>query len=206
MADREGPKVTVERSCFGCRYEHSESYQAQGDSGSSVSCVHPTVGKKRIGDSTWVTPAWCPFLAPKPGLPFPPEVVERAYRLHFDAIRERVPLEKQVDEVLTVLADYLRALQQRVTELEAERDGWRKSREERNDEANRIQRALNLCADERDAAKRVLALRLDGHSELQALYASFSPHHVANPDEATQYVSKLRAELEAAKRELERNK
>jgi len=64
MADtREGPLVTIKRSCFGCRYERSERYQVQGDSGHDVKCDHPEApAQNRIGDTTWQTPDWCPFL------------------------------------------------------------------------------------------------------------------------------------------------
>jgi hypothetical protein len=38
----------------------------QGDSGCTTFCTHETVGltrpKRIIGDSTWDTPEWCPFL------------------------------------------------------------------------------------------------------------------------------------------------
>lgn len=57
---RKGPKLTVTRSCDGCRYEASESYAVQGDSGFRVLCEHPHVGGRRIGDTTWTTPEWCP--------------------------------------------------------------------------------------------------------------------------------------------------
>jgi len=57
---RKGPKLTVTRSCDGCRYEASESYAVQGDSGFRVLCEHPHLGVRRIGDTTWTTPEWCP--------------------------------------------------------------------------------------------------------------------------------------------------
>jgi hypothetical protein len=60
---REGPRLTFEASCFGCKYEVSEHYQVQSDSGCRVSCSHPQVtGTRRIGDTTWDTPKWCPLL------------------------------------------------------------------------------------------------------------------------------------------------
>lgn len=59
--DREGPSVTIEASCFGCRYEKSEHYQAQSDSGCVVYCTHSSK-PARIGDTTWDTPEWCPFI------------------------------------------------------------------------------------------------------------------------------------------------
>lgn len=71
MSDREGPKTTIRRSCLDCKYEHSERYQVQGDSGHDVSCTHPSLPQaKRIADTSWNTPDWCPFLvapsAPQP--------------------------------------------------------------------------------------------------------------------------------------------
>lgn len=59
MSDRQGPKVTIDASCLGCKFEASESYQVQGDSGSEVYC---NATGNRIGDTTWKTPEWCPFL------------------------------------------------------------------------------------------------------------------------------------------------
>ena len=67
MADkREGPEVKTTYSCFGCNYEISESYSCQGDSGRDVYCQHPTFETRRlIGDTTWYTPKFCPFLQNK---------------------------------------------------------------------------------------------------------------------------------------------
>ena len=71
-----GPRITVKLSCFDCRHCESESYAVQGDSGMQVYCCHPSAvsidGARRIGDSDWQTPMWCPFLAayhPHPELP-----------------------------------------------------------------------------------------------------------------------------------------
>ena len=59
---RLGPKVTIERDCFGCAFERSERYAVQSDSGCDVKCTHPSHGDggKYIGDTTWRTPDWCP--------------------------------------------------------------------------------------------------------------------------------------------------
>lgn len=58
---RDGPVATTTLSCEGCRHNVSESYIVQGDSGYAVHCTHG--GEKRyIGDTTWVTPDWCPVL------------------------------------------------------------------------------------------------------------------------------------------------
>lgn len=60
-----GPKVTVKRDCFDCKACTSERYVCQSDSGHDVYCEHPSLdAKRRIGDSTWSTPAWCPALTP----------------------------------------------------------------------------------------------------------------------------------------------
>ena len=63
MSEREGPKVTIKLSCFGCRYEKSKRYAVQGDSGHDVSCTHPATVDAYIGDSNWDTPGWCPLRA-----------------------------------------------------------------------------------------------------------------------------------------------
>jgi hypothetical protein len=63
-AARSGPLATTTLSCEGCVHEHSESYAVQGDSGFEVSCRHPDVNEgalRRIGDTTWRTPKWCPL-------------------------------------------------------------------------------------------------------------------------------------------------
>lgn len=60
---REGPKITTSYSCFGCKYETSKRYSCQGDSGQDVYCHHLSFeNKKVIGDTTWSTPKFCPFL------------------------------------------------------------------------------------------------------------------------------------------------
>lgn len=65
---QEGPTITTKGSCLDCKHCRSESYQCQGDSGSIVSCSHPALElSRRIGDTTWRTPDWCPV--PKPEHP-----------------------------------------------------------------------------------------------------------------------------------------
>lgn len=54
-----GPTVTMKRSCFDCEFCRSERYAVQGDSGSDVYC---TSENRYIGDTTWATPDWCPFV------------------------------------------------------------------------------------------------------------------------------------------------
>jgi hypothetical protein len=61
MGEREGPLVTIRRSCFDCAHVRSSYYAVQGDGGCDVSCAKAGRG---IGDSTWTTPEWCPFLTP----------------------------------------------------------------------------------------------------------------------------------------------
>jgi len=59
---REGPTVTINYSCFNCRYESSEKYYCQSDSGHDVYCNHPSfTERKLVGDSMWDTPDFCPF-------------------------------------------------------------------------------------------------------------------------------------------------
>lgn len=63
---RIGPKLRLDVNCGGCDYEHNVSYRVQGDSGHDVYCAHPASlvdGKpKRIADTCWTTPPWCPEL------------------------------------------------------------------------------------------------------------------------------------------------
>lgn len=63
MSKREGPSVTVKLSCLNCAHETTESYQCQGDSGCDVYCTHGG-GKRRVGDTRWETPSWCPLMPP----------------------------------------------------------------------------------------------------------------------------------------------
>lgn len=74
---RNGPSLKILARCDGCVHEHSEYYSIEDgndvDSGSSVYCKHPkaegrdapdlgSCARRSIGDTTWVTPAWCPLL------------------------------------------------------------------------------------------------------------------------------------------------
>jgi hypothetical protein len=64
---RAGPLVTIGARCTACSFCHSEYYSIEDgndiDSGHSVSCTHPDIGgHRRIGDTTWDTPSWCPML------------------------------------------------------------------------------------------------------------------------------------------------
>lgn len=67
---REGPYLRFSAVCHGCRYELSERYHRQGDSGADVYCTHPSFegcscsARRSIGDTRWITPDWCPFAAP----------------------------------------------------------------------------------------------------------------------------------------------
>ena len=54
-----GPKLSLKKSCRDCDYCISASYQCQGDSGHDVKCK---AVDKFIGDTTWDTPDWCPYL------------------------------------------------------------------------------------------------------------------------------------------------
>lgn len=60
---REGPRITIEISCNGCRWVNEAYYQV----GVLCSaCSHPeasTIGHRFIGDCNLRTPDWCPFLA-----------------------------------------------------------------------------------------------------------------------------------------------
>lgn len=57
---REGPRVRLTLSCFGCIHETSQSDACQGDSGHNVFCTAGG-GRRSIGYSNWDTPEWCPY-------------------------------------------------------------------------------------------------------------------------------------------------
>lgn len=62
MAKQAGPKLRIVASCADCVHEVSTHYAVQGDSGCNVRCAHPSFPEpKRIGDTTWDTPSWCPL-------------------------------------------------------------------------------------------------------------------------------------------------
>ncbi len=61
-AKTNGPRLTIVACCSDCIHCKSISYVCQSDSGRTVECNHPNVGRKRIGDTTWTTPEWCPEL------------------------------------------------------------------------------------------------------------------------------------------------
>lgn len=75
--ERIGPSVTVKRSCMGCKYERSQSYRVQGDSGHDIFCDHPEAGGKTVGDTNWSTPDWCPAAPPPPSLHREPMEADR---------------------------------------------------------------------------------------------------------------------------------
>lgn len=56
-----GPKVRVELRCDDCCYELSEDHPESRGPGCAVLCLHPTQNRRVVGDSTWVTPEWCPL-------------------------------------------------------------------------------------------------------------------------------------------------
>lgn len=57
-----GPKLALIASCRDCAHCKSERYVHQGDSGCDVFCT-ANGGQRLIGDTTWATPEWCPFLS-----------------------------------------------------------------------------------------------------------------------------------------------
>ena len=63
MSYREGPRISIVASCGGCVHERTKKYRVQGDSGTDVTCAHPDHPGRIVGDTTWTTPAWCPYLA-----------------------------------------------------------------------------------------------------------------------------------------------
>lgn len=58
---RQGPFLRITATCSGCDFNRTESYRVQGDSGHDVYCDHPTEPGKRVADSRWETPDWCPL-------------------------------------------------------------------------------------------------------------------------------------------------
>jgi hypothetical protein len=61
-----GPIVKLDVSCYECTHCKTERYTCQGDSGTDVYCEKVTDERglmRRVGDSSWRTPEWCPFLA-----------------------------------------------------------------------------------------------------------------------------------------------
>lgn len=63
-AEQYGPTERIVRRCDECKACVSENYRCQSDSGHDVYCAHPSLpDRKRIGDTTWYTPDWCPVLA-----------------------------------------------------------------------------------------------------------------------------------------------
>ena len=58
---QQGPRLKLVASCLACDFCRSEKYRVQGDSGHDVFCEHALVKGRRIGDSTWNTPDWCPL-------------------------------------------------------------------------------------------------------------------------------------------------
>jgi hypothetical protein len=60
VAVSNGPFIVAK--CTGCDFMRAERYRVQGDSGTEVSCAHPAIGSRAVGDTRWETPAWCPLL------------------------------------------------------------------------------------------------------------------------------------------------
>jgi hypothetical protein len=58
--DRVGPHLHLSARCFGCKFERSVSYRCQSDSGHDIYCDHPEAQGRRVGDTNWNTPDWCP--------------------------------------------------------------------------------------------------------------------------------------------------
>lgn len=67
-AEQYGPDERIVRTCNACKACVSESYRCQSDSGHDVYCTHPALPeRKRIGDTTWSTPDWCPVIVAHQG-------------------------------------------------------------------------------------------------------------------------------------------
>jgi hypothetical protein len=61
-SNQEGPSISLEITCSGCKYVRTERYSVQSDNGCDVSCAHESAPfDKYIGDTTWTTPSWCPL-------------------------------------------------------------------------------------------------------------------------------------------------
>jgi hypothetical protein len=71
VAKREGPKITIEKSCLDCKWCDAVFEACQGDSGHTVYCKEPRLEeRKAIGWSNWDTPDWCPCLQHDKESPF----------------------------------------------------------------------------------------------------------------------------------------
>jgi hypothetical protein len=59
-----GPTVKLELSCSECTHCKTSRYTCQGDSGTDVYCEAARDERglmRRVGDTSWRTPDWCPF-------------------------------------------------------------------------------------------------------------------------------------------------
>ena len=59
MSNQEGPAVSINYSCYGCKHVKSERFDVQGDSGYDKTCL--LTGKDTGESYSWKTPDWCPL-------------------------------------------------------------------------------------------------------------------------------------------------
>lgn len=57
-----GPKVKVSFNCANCEYCIVDQYNFFDRIRLFMNCKHPDVGGKKIGESTFKTPDFCPYL------------------------------------------------------------------------------------------------------------------------------------------------
>lgn len=83
-----GPLIVA--VCSTCVHVRAARYDNQGDHGFDVSCSHPKVGARDVGDTRWETPEWCPLLAD-------------AAEQYLAAIRARLPLATAFDRAAVAI-------------------------------------------------------------------------------------------------------
>ncbi len=62
MSKRVGPQFSLNASCYGCVHVRGVNYVEPGRAGCKIYCDHPDRPGRRVGDSDWSTPSWCPLL------------------------------------------------------------------------------------------------------------------------------------------------
>lgn len=56
-----GPEVKLSFNCSNCEYCIVDQYNFFGRTRLFMNCKHPNIGGKKIGESTFKTPDFCPY-------------------------------------------------------------------------------------------------------------------------------------------------
>lgn len=109
----QGPLVVA--VCSTCVHVRAAGHDIQGDHGYDVSCSHPKVGARDVGDTRWETPYWCPLLAD-------------AAEQYLATIRARLPLAASFDRAAIAItgqpaAELTARLNERVRAHDRQPDG-----------------------------------------------------------------------------------